>query len=366
MKRFLGTLTVALLLSLVAITVVGGVAFGAIVGSRWQAESMTRSSADIILRDETTDDGSHIRFTANADATDMASQVVNPLSTQVNQIQIRSRQKGGGVDDLTVYVNNTPVGVIQPNAGSTWTTQSVNLTTPLNAGSSPTISIGPNQPNNNFVALDWFELHNTAPCTVGCEPADEEGADWQMNDTSGQMIDSSGNNNTGTPTNVGQTGSSFVFNGSTSYVTVPDSDSLDPEGKDITLSTGVTVTDTPMDDDSYDIVRKGLSGTPGGDYKMEIKRAADPTVGRLHCLFKGDGGTVDKVARRDIVDGNFHTLECIKTSTSVVARIDGEIGGTTAGSISNASNVMVGAKTANPLDDVFNGSMDFVSINITQ
>jgi hypothetical protein len=194
------------------------------------------------------------------------------------------------------------------------------------------------------------------------------GADWQMNETSGQMIDSSGNNN-GDPTDVRQRGSRYVFNGSTSYVLVPDSDSLDPEENDITLSAGVKVTDAPMDDDSYDIVRKGLSSTPGGDYKMEIKRAADPTVGKLHCLFKGDGGTVDKVARRDIVDGNWHTLECIKTSTSVVARVDGKSGGTkagSAGSISNPTNVMVGAKTADPLDDTFDGSMDFVSIDIGQ
>jgi hypothetical protein len=193
-------------------------------------------------------------------------------------------------------------------------------------------------------------------------------ADWQMVETSGQMIDSSGNNN-GDPTDVRQRGSRYVFNGSTSYVLVPDSDSLDPEEKDITLRAGVKVTDAPMDDDSYDIVRKGLSGRPGGDYKMEIKRAADPTVGKLHCLFKGDGGTVDKVARRDIVDGEWHTLECIKTSTSVVARVDGKSGGTkagSAGSISNPTNVMVGAKTAVPLDDTFDGSMDFVGIDISQ
>ena len=197
-------------------------------------------------------------------------------------------------------------------------------------------------------------------------------ADWQMDEmdeTSGQMLDSSGNNNNGTPTDVLQTGSTYVFNGSTSYVAVPDSDSLDPEGKDVTLSARVMVTDAPMDDDSYDIVRKGLVSSPGGDYKMEIKRAADPTVGKLHCLFKGDGGTVDKVARRDIVDGNWHTLECIKTSTSVVARVDGRSGSTkagSAGSIANASEVMVGAKTAVPLDDTFDGSMDFVGIDISQ
>ena len=196
-----------------------------------------------------------------------------------------------------------------------------------------------------------------------------KGADWQMNETSGQMIDSSGNNNNGTPKDVRQRGSRYVFNGSTSYVVVPDSDSLDPEESDITLSAGVKVTDKPMDDDSYDIVRKGLVTTPGGDYKMEIKRGAASTVGKLHCLFKGDGGTVEIVARQDIVDGEWHTLECIKTRTSVVAKVDGKSGSTkagSAGSISNSTNVMVGAKTANPLDDVFDGSMDFVSIDISQ
>jgi hypothetical protein len=194
-------------------------------------------------------------------------------------------------------------------------------------------------------------------------------ADWQMNEISGQMTDSSGNDNNGDPTDVRQTGARYLFNGSTSYVAVPDSDSLDPLEKDITLRARLKVTDAPMDDDSYDIVRKGLAGRPGGDYKMEIKRAVDPTVGKLHCLFKGDGGTVDKVARRDIVDGNWHTLECIKTSTSVVARVDGSGGSTkagTAGSISNSTNVMVGAKTAIPLDDTFDGKMDFVSIDIAQ
>ena len=69
------------------------------------------------------------------------------------------------------------------------------------------------------------------------------------------------------------------------------------------------------------------------------------------------------------MDGNWHKLECIKTSTSVVARVDGKSGSTkagSAGSISNSTNVMVGAKTADPLDDVFDGKMDFVSIDISQ
>jgi hypothetical protein len=170
-------------------------------------------------------------------------------------------------------------------------------------------------------------------------------ADWQMNETTGPMIDSSGNNNNGNPTDVVRTGSTYVFNGSTSRVAVPDNNSLDPLEKDITLKARVNVTNQPMDDDSYDIVRKGLSGNPGGDYKMEIQRRGDPTVGKLHCLFKGTGGTVRKVAK---VDGRSYT----QTGS--------------AGSISNSKEVLVGAKTTNPFDDMFDGSMDFVSIHISQ
>jgi Concanavalin A-like lectin/glucanases superfamily len=196
-----------------------------------------------------------------------------------------------------------------------------------------------------------------------------KGAEWHMDDTDGQMLDWSGNNNNGTPTGVAQTGTHFGFNGSTSHVLVPDADSLDPQGKNITLTASVWVNGQSLNDDSYDVVRKGLVKTTGGDYKMEIQRAADPTVGKLHCLFKGDGRTVDKVAPRDIVDGNWHTLQCIKTSTSVVAMVDGRSFTKTgsAGSIANASAVMVGAKEVTPKpDDMFYGSMDFVSIDIAQ
>jgi hypothetical protein len=192
-------------------------------------------------------------------------------------------------------------------------------------------------------------------------------ADWQMDETSGRMIDSSGNDNDGSPTDVLQTGSTYRFNGSTSRVAVRDTDDgLDPAEEDITLRARVKVTDAPMDDDSYDVVRKGLSSTTGGDYKMEVLRRSDPTVGRLHCLFKGTEGKVSRKARPDIVDGGWHTLECIKTSDSVVARVDGESYTKTgsAGSISNAKEVLVGAKTTDPFDDVFEGEMDFVGIDI--
>jgi hypothetical protein len=94
---------------------------------------------------------------------------------------------------------------------------------------------------------------------------------WRMNETSGPMIDSSRHNNHGYQRKVVRTGSTYLFNGSTSRVTVPDHWSLDPAYKGIILRASVRVNGRSMDDDSYDIVRKGLSATPGGDYMMERK-----------------------------------------------------------------------------------------------
>ena len=193
-------------------------------------------------------------------------------------------------------------------------------------------------------------------------------ANWQMNETSGPMSDSSGSGNNGTLTDVARTGALYVFNGSTSRVAVPDSDSLDPASKNIRLNARVKVAGASMDDDSYDIVRKGLSTTSGGNYKMEIKRSSDSTVGRLNCVFKGNSATVNVLAKPDLVDGNWHTIACAKTATSVIATVDGKNYARTksAGSISNSSGVLVGAKTASPLDDVFEGSMDYAGIDVAQ
>src|SRR3712207_1311783 len=194
-------------------------------------------------------------------------------------------------------------------------------------------------------------------------------AHWRMNETSGKMIDSSRHHNNGTPSHLlRRTGSTYVFNGRTSRVVVPDHRSLDPANKEIVLRASVRVSGASMDDDSYDIIRKGLVTAPGGDYKMEIYRTSNRKVGKLHCLFKGSRGTVQKWAKRDLVDGRWHTLACIKKRNSVVARVDGKsyTRRGSAGSIANSSKVMVGAKEVAPLDDVFDGSMSFVSIYIAR
>lgn len=199
---------------------------------------------------------------------------------------------------------------------------------------------------------------------------------WHMDDTDGVMSDSSGYGNHGQITNVavGQpplfSGTSFGFNGGDgdpSYITVPDNDdSLDPFDADITITAWVSLTG-PLFDDSYDIVRKGLGNTPGGDWKMEIKNIKNlGAVGKLKCTFRGDPGAwITKTARPDVIDGQPHQLRCIKTATSVVAQVDGGKQYTksaAAGTIANSAITMVGTKV--PGDDEYNGLLDEVSVEI--
>lgn len=205
-------------------------------------------------------------------------------------------------------------------------------------------------------------------------------AHWHMDEESGAsvMLDSapSGGENNGTIVNVTTgvpglvSGNAYTFDGETPYVEVPDADSLDPGGSEMTVTATVRTVNAPMPDDSYDLVRKGYSTTKGGDWKMEIKRNPNNhAVGRLHCSFKsvmpdGRRRVVARVAQVDIVDGRTHTVQCVRTATAVRAVVDGRVftKSGTAGTIANREPVIVGAKASG--DDVLQGTLDEVIIDI--
>ena len=205
-------------------------------------------------------------------------------------------------------------------------------------------------------------------------------AHWHMDEESGAsvMLDSapSGGGNNGTIVNVTTgvpglvSGNAYTFDGETPYVEVPDANSLDPGGSEMTVTATVRTVNAPMPDDSYDLVRKGYSTTKGGDWKMEIKRnPSNHSVGRLHCSFKsvmpdGRRRVVARVAQVDIVDGRTHTVQCVRTATAVRAVVDGRVftKSGVAGTIANKEPVIVGAKASG--DDVLQGTLDEVIIDI--
>jgi N-acetylglucosamine-6-sulfatase len=172
MNRRLAALTVALLLGLVVITVLGGGAFGAIVGSRLQAESMTESSSSISVQsdpDGTGPAGPNLRWASGAGVSARAQQSINvPTGSAVKQIQLFTRQASANTAVFAIYVDGTAaanrVGTFRPPAGSTWRTVTVNLTTTIGPGPH-TLYIGPNATFSNNAFIDWFELHNTGTDT---------------------------------------------------------------------------------------------------------------------------------------------------------------------------------------------------------
>jgi Concanavalin A-like lectin/glucanases superfamily len=192
---------------------------------------------------------------------------------------------------------------------------------------------------------------------------------WHMEDPS-QLIDDSGQNNNGTTNNItsvpGSSGNGYHFNGTSSIATVPSSSSLNPGSADITFTAHVRFTQPPSATvGDYDLLRKGLSTSAGGDYKMEILPRNNHTKAKGFCFFKDSAKTVGKIVNGpNLADGAWHTISCTKTPQSVVLTVDGTPYATAVqlGSISNSDLLTIGAQSRNV--DWYVGDMDEVSVEI--
>jgi hypothetical protein len=190
---------------------------------------------------------------------------------------------------------------------------------------------------------------------------------WQMEDPT-QLLDDSGNNNDGTTTNItgvpGWVGNGYHFDGSGSIATVPSSDSLNPGDADFALTVHVKFTEPPSTTvGDYDLIRKGLAPTPGGDYKMEILPRKSNTQAKAFCFFKDSSKTVGKIVKGpNLADGDWHEVVCTKTSSSVELTVDGRTytNSVRLGSISNEEPVTIGAQSRSA--DWYEGDMDEVSV----
>lgn len=186
---------------------------------------------------------------------------------------------------------------------------------------------------------------------------------WHMDESSGQMIDSSGSGNHGTLENVmrvspGYNGSgrAYSFNGSSSRVVIRNAPSLNPGSKTITITAHVKFTlRPPASVGDYDLVRKG-----SGIYKMEIVGS-----GQGFCRFQGTGGTLSVKGGPNLADGRWHTIVCTKTSSGITLTVDGSATSRSGnvGSISSSAPLILGGKP-NKSGDWYKGLMDEVSISI--
>jgi Concanavalin A-like lectin/glucanases superfamily len=207
---------------------------------------------------------------------------------------------------------------------------------------------------------------------AGPAQASTPAAIWHMDElTGGVMFDASGNNNDGTLVGtvaqgqlVSWSGTSYSFQGGPALVDVPDDPTLDPGTAPITLTVHANFTTPPATD--YDLIRKGLSTTAGGDYKMEIVVVNGQA--RVLCLFRGSAKVQKQSSSKTpvLTNGSWHTLQCVKTDSSVEVFVDGKSYGKktgTTGSIANSDHLLIGAKTTTG-GDQYEGLMDEVQIDV--
>jgi len=188
-----------------------------------------------------------------------------------------------------------------------------------------------------------------------------------MAETSGTtMTDSSGNGNDGTTHNVTMTGANgYKFDpASRSKVVVPNSPTLNPGASTFSYRVKVQSSHAPASGTDYDLLRKGIGTTTGGEYKIEIVNANGQ--GRAFCLVKDSRGVGASIrGTTNVTDGHVHTLTCTKTATGLTLKVDALKPRTKTvtsglGSISNTSALVIGAKTPTvkgTAGDWYNGAL---------
>ena len=187
---------------------------------------------------------------------------------------------------------------------------------------------------------------------------------WHMDETTGTtMFDSVGAHNGTVHSSqiglAGFTGTAYGFSGSSSYVSVPTAADLNPGSANITITIHLKTSGTPpLPPADWDVIRKGLYTTTGGECKMEFQKS-----GQASCGFEGSAGYAELVAGPAINNGQWHTVSCVKTSTAIQVVVDGQIFSKTAtvGAIANTADVVIGAR---PGSDWYQGQLDEASIQI--
>ena len=201
----------------------------------------------------------------------------------------------------------------------------------------------------------------------GVALAATQSALWHMEDPT-KLVDSSGNGNNGTTFHItsisGFAGKGYHFNGSSSKAVVPSSASLNPGLANFRVTVHLKFTKPPSAAvGDYDVIRKGLSNSPGGDYKMEVLARNNRTKAKAFCLFKDSSGKVGSIINGpNLADGRWHSVSCTKSATSVQLGVDGTTytNQVAIGSISNTAPMSIGAKSGG--GDWYLGDMDEVSV----
>jgi hypothetical protein len=183
-----------------------------------------------------------------------------------------------------------------------------------------------------------------------------------MDETTGTTMHDSVGTHNGTLQNValgapGFSGKAYTMNGTSSTVLVPNATDLNAGSKTLTVTIMMKATAVPATPD-WDLIRKGVFTTAGGEFKVEYQPSGQGT-----CGFNTSTNYAELTAGPALNDGQWHTVQCVKTATNIQLIVDGAKFTKTAslGTISNTVQVVVGS---HPGAEFFRGLLDEASIQI--
>lgn len=159
---------------------------------------------------------------------------------------------------------------------------------------------------------------------------------------------------------TGKEGTSYSFDAPGSWVQVPSSETLNPGPRDFVFSAWVNFDVSPRVRETFDIIRKGLAFTPGGEYKLEIL-----SDGRVKCSAKDVEERTARVVAPDAdvaEDGEWHRVGCARTGSSWSVLVDGTVTTkeTDLGTIDNDLPLAIGSKYGT--EDMPRGLVDEVQL----
>lgn len=195
-------------------------------------------------------------------------------------------------------------------------------------------------------------------------------AHWKMNESYGAttLVDSSGKGRHGKIGSGVRLGSGYYHRfvtrtASDGYVdgqidTVPHHVSLNPDSGDFTFTVRYRTTRS-----FGNILQKGQGSSTGGYWKL------DAPNGKPRCLFRGgNGSSRSGYTSRDLSDGAWHTVRCVRTSGYVEMFVDGVRTSRAEGKsgwIANSAVLSIGGKArcgGKVSCDYFAGDIDYVEI----
>jgi hypothetical protein len=193
---------------------------------------------------------------------------------------------------------------------------------------------------------------------------------WHFDETSGSVAaDSSGNDNDGNIRGgvvrgvAGFQGTAFGFGAPGSWVQVPNDASLNPGTNDFSFSARVKLDSLPHnDDDTFDVYRKGVAGTKGGEFKIEVHDG-----GKVRCIAKDATrkvGSITGSAKMRLKVGQWYLIGCEHTGNNWSVIVDGakRSKAVNFGSISNSLAVSIGSNYGE--EDFVDGTIDEVQFNV--